>query len=191
MAMHEPRGHRDMFGAIITEPFHEEAQMGVIFMDGGGYLNMCCHGSIGVVTMLVERGYVKVEEPITYINLDTPAGLIKAKAWVEKGKVQEVSIVNVPSFLYKGDMEIEVPSLGKVPLDIAFGGSFFALVDAKDIGVSVSIDNAEELIKRGLAIRQTINENIALVHPTNPFIDQLDLVEIYDSPTSDEADLKM
>ncbi len=82
--MHEPRGHRDMFGAIIMEPFHEKAQMGVIFMDSGGYLNMCGHGSIGVVTMLIERGFIKAEEPITYVKLDTPAGLIKAKAKVKK-----------------------------------------------------------------------------------------------------------
>ncbi|MCF6460794.1 proline racemase family protein [Clostridium sp. Cult3] len=190
MAMHEPRGHRDMFGAIIMEPFHEKAQMGVIFMDSGGYLNMCGHGSIGVVTMLIERGFIKAEEPITYVKLDTPAGLIKAKAKVKKRKVQEVSIVNVPSFLYKRDIEIEVPSLGKIPLDIAFGGSFFGLVAAENIGADLSIDNTEVLIKHGLAIREVVNKKISLVHPTNPFINKVDLVEIYDSPTSDDADLK-
>ncbi len=190
MAIHEPRGHKDMFGAIITEPFHEEAQMGVIFMDSGGYLNMCGHGSIGVITMLIEEGFIEAEEPITYVNLDTPAGLIKAKARVKKRKVQEVSIINVPSFLYKSDIEVEVPSLGKVPLDIAFGGSFFALVDAANIGVNLSLENTEKLIKYGLAIRDTINENITVVHPTNPSINRVDLVEIYDKPTSDEADLK-
>lgn len=190
MAMHEPRGHRDMFGAILMEPFHKDAQIGVIFMDSGGYLNMCGHGSIGVVTMLIERGFINVEEPNAYINLDTPAGLIKTKAKVKRGKVEEVSIINVPSFLYKRDIEIEIPSIGKIPLDIAFGGSFFALVDAKNIGVNLSIDNTEDLIKYGLVIREAVNDTMSIVHPTNPSIARVDLVEIYDAPTSEDADLK-
>ncbi len=190
MAMHEPRGHRDMFGAMITEPIHEEAQMGVIFMDGGGYLNMCGHGSIGVATLLVDRGYVKVTEPITYITLDAPAGLIEAKVRVENGKVVEVSIVNVPSFLYKKDIEIDVPDLGKIPVDISFGGSFFALVNGQNLGIKVDIDNIDELVKYGLIIRDIINDKIPVVHPINPFIDRVDLVEIYDKPSSKEANLK-
>ena len=190
MAMHEPRGHKDMFGAIITKPTHKEAQMGVIFMDGGGYLNMCGHGSIGVATLLVEKGYVEVTEPITYITLDAPAGLIKAKVKVENGKAVEVSIINVPSFLYKKDIEIDVPDLGKVPVDISFGGSFFAIVNGRDLGLDVAIENIDELVKYGLTIRDTINAQIPVVHPTNPFIDRVDLVEIYDKPSSKEANLK-
>ncbi|QQY80221.1 proline racemase [Keratinibaculum paraultunense] len=190
MAMHEPRGHRDMFGAVITEPSNQDAHVGVIFMDGGGYLNMCCHGSMGVSTMLIEKGFIEAKEPITYVKLDTPAGLIEVKAKVDKKKVQEVSIINVPSFLYKNNIKVEVPTLGEIPLDIAFGGSFFALVNAKDIGIRVSVDNVEDLVKYGLAIRQAVNENIDIVHPTNPFIDKVDLVEIYDEPTSNDADLK-
>ena len=190
MVMHEPRGHRDMFGAIITEPAHEEAQMGVIFMDGGGYLNMCCHGSIGVATLLVERGYVKVTEPITCITLDAPAGLIQAKVRVKNGKAEKVSITNVPSFLYKKDIEIELPNVGKIPIDISFGGSFFALVNGQDIGIDVSIDNIDKLVKYGLVIRDIVNKQIPVVHPTNPFIDRVDLVEIYDEPVSKDANLK-
>jgi proline racemase/trans-L-3-hydroxyproline dehydratase len=190
MAMHEPRGHRDMFGAMITEPIHEKAQMGVIFMDGGGYLNMCGHGSIGVATLLVDRGYVKVTEPITYITLDAPAGLIEAKVKVENGKAVEVSIVNVPSFLYKKDIEIDVPDLGKIPVDISFGGSFFALVNGYDLGIKVDIDNIDELVKYGLMIRDIVNTQVPVVHPTNPFIDRVDLVEIYDKPSSKEANLR-
>ena len=190
MAMHEPRGHRNMFGAIITEPVHKVAQMGVIFMDGGGYLNMCCHGSMGVATMLVENGYVKVTEPITYILLDAPAGLIEAKVKVKNGKAVEDSITNVPSFLYKRNIEIELPDIGKIHMDISFGGSFFALVNGQDIGVNVSVDNIDKLVKYGLTIRDIVNEQIPIIHPTNPFIDKVDLVEIYDKPSSKDADLK-
>ena len=90
MVMHEPRGHKDMFGAIITQPTCSEADIGVIFMDGGGYLNMCGHGSIGVSTMLVETGMVERVEPVTEIVLEAPAGLIKARVEVENGDRKSV-----------------------------------------------------------------------------------------------------
>ena len=133
MAMNEPRGHRDMFGAIITSPIHEEADIGVIYMDGGGYLNMCGHGTMAVSTLLVEEKYVEVKEPFTYITLDTPAGLVKAKIKVENGKVLEVSFINVPSFVYKENLMVYMDKIGEVPVDIAFGGSFFAIVRAEDL----------------------------------------------------------
>lgn len=189
-AMHEPRGHKDMFGAIITKPTHKDADWGVIFMDGGGYLNMCCHGSIGVATLLVERGYVKAKEPVTYITLDTPAGLVDAKVKVKNGKALGVSITNVPSFLYKKDIEISLPSVGKIPLDISFGGSFFALVKAEDLKLDLSVENIDKLVKYGLEIRNILNKEIYLSHPTNPNINTVDLVEIYGKASCEDADLK-
>ena len=123
--MLEPRGHRDMFGALLTLPVHEEADYGVIFMDSGGCLNMCGHGSIGTASMLVETGMVEVHEPFTEVVLDSPSGLIRAKVHVVEGEAVEVSILNVPSFLYKKNLSIQTPDFGKVDYDIAFGGSFF------------------------------------------------------------------
>lgn len=190
MAMHEPRGHRDMFGAIITPPCHKDADAGVIFMDSGGYLNMCCHGSMGVATLLVEGGYVKIEEPITYVTLDTPAGLINAEVQVKNKKTLGVSITNVPSFLYKRDLKIEIANIGKISLDISFGGSFFALVNVEDLNLSLSTDNIDKLVKYGLEIRDALNKEISLVHPTNPCINKVDLVEIYGESCNGEADLK-
>lgn len=190
MVMHEPRGHKDMFGAIITQPTLPEADIGVIFMDGGGYLNMCCHGSIGVSTMLVETGMVKMKEPVTDIVLEAPAGLIKAKVSVKNGKVNGVTITNVPSFLLIEDVEIEVPSLGKIKLDISYGGSFFALVNANQLGMNVDLKNINELVEVGLAIRDIVNSEIKVSHPEKPHINSVDLVEIYDLPTTNGADLK-
>ena len=106
-----------MFGSIITQPTTDEADLGIIFMDGGGYLNMCGHGSIGAATVAVETGMVPMVEPVTELTLESPAGLIKSKVSVKNDKVTEVSIVNVPAFLYKRDVEIEVPEIGKVTLD--------------------------------------------------------------------------
>lgn len=188
--MHEPRGHNDMFGSIITAPVKEEADFGIIFMDGGGYLNMCGHGTIGAVTASIETGMVEAIEPITEVTLDTPAGLVRAKAKVENGKVKEVSFVNVAAFHYKKDVEIEVPDLGKITFDISFGGSFFAIVDAKQIGLKVKPENASKLSEMGLKIRDIINETIEMQHPELAHIKTVDLVEIYDEPTHPEANYK-
>jgi len=190
MTMHEPRGHGDMFGAILMEPTKKEADIGVIFMDSGGYLNMCGHGSIGVSTILVDEGYVKVEEPITNITLDTPAGLVRAKVEVENKKAKGVSIENVPAFLYKENIKIEISELGQVPVDISFGGSFFALVDSKYLNLKISLENIDEIIKLALIIREKINNKVKVIHPNIPDINKVDLVEIYGKPTNSIADLK-
>ena len=149
--MHEPRGHNDMFGSIITSSNNKEADFGIIFMDGGGYLNMCGHGSIGAATVAVETGMVEMVEPVTNINMEAPAGLIKAKVMVENEKVKEVSITNVPSFLYMEDATLEVPSLNKtITFDISFGGSFFAIIHAKELGVNVETSQVDVLKKLGI-----------------------------------------
>lgn len=185
--MHEPRGHKDMFGSIITAPTHPEADLGIIFMDGGGYLNMCGHGSIGAATIAVETGMVEVKEPYTDIVLEAPAGLVKARVKVVNGKAVECSIVNVPSFLYKRDVEIEVPEIGKVKLDIAFGGSFFAIVHCSQLGMDIDPANATKLSQVGLQIRDIINSTIEIQHPTLSHIKTVDLVEIYGPAKSEDA----
>lgn len=188
--MLEPRGHKDMFGSILTAPVNEEADLGIIFMDGGGYLNMCGHGTIGAVTVALETGMVEMDEPYTQVVLDSPAGLIRATAKIENKKVKEVSFKNVPSFHYKKDVEIEVPEIGKIKLDISFGGSFFAIVSAKDIGISVKPENIQALTKKALLIRDILNESVEIKHPTLDHIKTVDLVEIYDEPTHPDADYK-
>ena len=188
--MLEPRGHKDMFGSIITAPVSEEADIGIIFMDGGGYLNMCGHGTIGAVTVLLETGMVEMKEPYTKVVLDSPAGLIRATAKVENQKVKEVSFKNVPAFHYKNDVEIEVPEIGKIKFDISFGGSFFAIVSAKEIGVKVDPKNTQKLTKVALQIRDIINETVEIKHPTLDHIQTVDLVEIYDDPTHPDANYK-
>lgn len=188
--MHEPRGHKDMFGAIITAPVDPKADLGVIFMDSGGYLNMCGHGSIGVVTVAIQTGMVSITEPVTNVILDTPAGLIKARAKVMQGKVKSVTIQNVPAFLYKKDQRLDIPGIGDITLDIAFGGSFFAIVSAKELDIKVDLDNTEVLTKLGVTIRDIVNKQIKVQHPLKKHINTVDLVEIYDEATHPEADFK-
>ena len=176
--LHEPRGHKDMFGAIITPPIHEEADFGIIFIDDGGYLDMCGHGTIGVMTAAVETGLVKPVEPVNEVNVDTPAGLIKGKAKVKGKYVEEVTIKNVPSFLYKKNVKIHVDEIGKIKVDISYGGNFFALVDADEIKIPIELKNIEKLTKIGLEIRDKINKKVKVKHPTQD-ITSVDLVEIY------------
>lgn len=177
--MLEPRGHKDMFGSIITQPTKEEADLGIIFMDGGGYLNMCGHGSIGAATVAVETGMVEVKEPYTNITLEAPAGLIKATVKVKDGKAVETSIENVPAFLYKENIKIELPEIGKILVDISFGGSFFVLVKASDLGIEINPKNSTQISKIGLQIRDIVNKTIKIEHPTLKHIKTVDLVEIY------------
>ena len=187
--MLEPRGHRDMFGALLTAPVHEEADFGVIFMDSGGCLNMCGHGSIGTASMVVETGMIPAEEPYTEVVLDAPSGLIRTSVHVVDGRAAEVSILNVPAFLYQKGLKTNLPGIGEVHFDISFGGSFFALVNAKEIGIPLEIQNVEKLTEVGMALREKINRTIEIRHPYLD-ITTVDLVEFYDETDNKKANLK-
>lgn len=176
--MLEPRGHKDMFGAIVTKPIHQEADLGVIFMDSGGYLNMCGHGSIGTATIAVETGLVKVVEPYTHVVLDAPAGIIRTHVKVENHRAIEVSIENVPAFLYKEDLMIEVEGYGEVQVDISFGGSFFALVDAESLGCEIKVEYLPYFKDLAMKLMKKINETMEIQHPYLD-ITTVDLVEFY------------
>ena len=188
--MHEPRGHNDMFGSIITQPTMPEADLGIIFMDGGGYLNMCGHGSIGAATVAVETGMVEVKEPYTQIKLEAPAGLVTANVKVENGQAKEVSVINVPAFLYKEGVKIDLPGVGTVTFDISFGGSFFAIVKASELGVEIEPKNINIITERAMELMKLINETIQVQHPIKTHIKTVDLVEVYGPAKNPEATLQ-
>lgn len=189
MAMHEPRGHADMFGAVLTEATDPEADYGMLFIDGAGCLNMCGHGTIGVATALVETEMVKVQEPYTDLVLEAPAGLIRVRVEVEDGHAKSVSFRNVPAFLYKKDVKVEVPELGSVTCDISFGGNFFALVKNTEMKVDIAPENLKDIIPKALSLKKCINEQISIQHPELD-IHTVDLVEIYGEAKSPEADMQ-
>lgn len=188
--MLEPRGHNDMFGSVMTQPCDPEADFGVIFMDGGGYLNMCGHGTIGAMTVAVETGVVEVTEPITNIVMEAPAGIVRGEVSVVNGKAKEVAFQNVPAFLYKEGVEVELPGVGKVKFDISFGGSFFAIIHASELGLEIVPENAAKLTDLSMKLRDIINETVEIQHPTLSHIKTVDLIEIYDKPTHPEATYK-
>ncbi len=187
--MLEPRGHNDMFGSILTNPTVDEADFGIIFMDGGGYLNMCGHGTIGAVTAAIETGMVEMVEPVTKVVLEAPAGIVRAEAEVKNGKVQKVAFVNVPAFLYKKDQKVVLDGK-EITFDISFGGSFFAIVNAKQLGLEIKPENTTALTDIALKLRDVINAEIEIQHPTLAHIKTVDLVEIFDEPTHPEATYK-
>lgn len=188
--MHEPRGHNEMFGAFICEPVHDEADYGIIFMDAGGYLNMCGHNTIAAMTAAVETGWVDVEpgQKLVKITQDTPAGLVYGEANLsEDYYVDSVSFENVESFLYKEGVKVDVPEIGELTIDISFGGSFFALLPAKDLGLEIKPENSSKFSELGIKIRDAVNEQIEIQHPTLEHIKTVDLVEIYGPATSPDA----
>jgi len=192
--MFEPRGHNDMFGAFLLPPVREEADIGIVFMDGGGYLNMCGHNTIAAVAIVLEAGIVERKEQgsTETVVLDTPAGLVTAIATYDDcgTRVKEVSFDNVASFLYKEDVKVAVPGVGEITLDISFGGSFFAILHADEIGLKIIPDNASKLSDVSMKIMAAVNEQIEMQHPTLSHIKTVDLVEIYDAPTHPEATYK-
>lgn len=188
--MLEPRGHADMFGAILCEPCSKEADYGMIFLDGAEYLNMCGHGTIGVATVLVEMNMVKVSEPYTYLTLEAPAGLVKVKVHVENGRALDVTFTNVPAFVYEKDLVVNVPDVGDVKMDICFGGSFFAIIEAASLGLEISTQNVEKNVPVALKILDYLKENHPVAHPLLPEINKVELIELYGPAKSADADVQ-
>jgi len=186
----EPRGHDDIFLTIITSPVNSKADLGVIYKGQYEYFFMCGHGTIGTVTVAIETGMIRAQEPITTVLLDTPSGIVTAKAEVKDGVVKSVTIRNVPSFLYKKDYFVEVPKVGKIKGDISFGGDFYFITESKDIGINLENIAIDDLIKIGSEIKNTINSSITVKHPFIKEIHEIHGVIINELPTHPKANCK-
>ena len=162
--MWEPRGHADMYGAVITPPVSSGADCGVLFMHNEGYSTMCGHGIIAMVTAGLERGLFEVRDPQA-IRIDSPAGRITASAHLDSaGMVESVSFLNVPSFVLLPQLEVEVEGRS-VECTIAFGGAFYAYVDAAPFGFQLKAGEAPEVIRLGQAIKEAVNDEFDIRHP--------------------------
>ena len=164
MLMWEPRGHADMYGGILVPPDHDEAQVGVLFMHNEGYSTMCGHGTIALATALVESGAIPATGVATPIGIDAPCGLVRAVAHVHENelasahasgrtpRVHEVTFENVPSFAAALDVAIDVPGYGSLTVDVGYGGAFYALIDASQLGIEMRAESAAALAAAGRAI---------------------------------------
>lgn len=163
--MWEPRGHADMYGALLTEPASPENDVGVIFLHNEGYSTMCGHGIIGLTMVLLDCGLLRKEEEPAVVRIEAPAGLITAYAHRQGGRVRRVAFHNVPSFVYLADQSVQVPGLGEVRFDIAFGGAFYAFVQAEEVGVGLEATDFRNLIEVGMRIKHAIMEAVPIRHP--------------------------
>jgi proline racemase len=182
--MFEPHGHANMSGTYITAPCTPGTDFGVIFIEVSGSWPMCGHGTIAAATVAVETGIVPKVEPFTYINLDTAAGVVRVKVEVKDGTAKSVELRNIPSFLYKRDLRIQVPELGSVMLDIAYGGNFYAIVEADQLNLKIEPESAGEVVRLGRMIRDAVGQQVEVVHPTKPEIRNVGMIRfVVDSET--------
>jgi trans-L-3-hydroxyproline dehydratase len=166
--MWEPRGHADMYGCLVVPPVSPGADFGVLFLHNEGYSTMCGHGIIAITKVVLETGFLPIAEPETTVRIDTPAGLVTAHARVKAGQVQSVYFHNVPSFVLALDETVEVPGLGRVRYDLAFGGAFYAYVQAEEVGLSCTPENFRALIEKGRVIKQAVMASRPIPHPFEP-----------------------
>ena len=164
----EPRGHRDMYGAIIVEPDTLDADFGVIFIHNEGFSTGCGHAVIALTKVFVETGLIPMNEPETEVKMDVPSGFIKSYAKVKNGQVTGVRFENVPSFVQSLDTEIDVPGIGKINYDLAFGGAFYAFVDVAQLGLNCTSKYQNQLIETGIKIKHAVMDSVKMVHPLEP-----------------------
>tara|TARA_Y100000590_G_scaffold448187_1_gene584466 strand:+ start:4210 stop:5250 length:1041 start_codon:yes stop_codon:yes gene_type:complete len=169
----EPRGHENMYGAIIVSPDTNGADFGVIFIHNQGYSTGCGHAVIALTKVFVETGLIDKKEPITEVKMDVPSGFIRAYANVENEKITGVGFQNVPSFVQLLDEELNVPELGRIRYDLAFGGAFYAFVDVDQVDLECRPEFYSQLIEVGMKIKQEIMAAVEIKHPTEPDMDFL------------------
>ena len=170
LLMNEPRGHPAMSGAILQPSTRPDCDMGIVYIEVSGCLPMCGHGTIGAVTVMIHNKLIPVTEPITTVRLDTPAGVVIAVAEVENGKAKNVTLTNVPSFVVGLDRTVDVPGVGEVTYDIAFGGNFYGIIPTERLGLEHSRANKQAMLDTALRMMDAINAKEEPVHPENPEI---------------------
>lgn len=185
--LREPRGFAGLLGAVVTEPTVPEADIGVIYLWTDGYFSACGDSTYSVSAVLVNTGMVEVTEPVTEIVMDTVAGLVKSKVTVEDMEAKSISMEGVPSF-YSETVKMDVPDVGMVEADIAYGGLWYAFINAASIGLEPTLQNKDYWIPLGWKIRNHLAENVKIAHPDFPEFNVLDLVTFYTEPTVKGAD---
>ncbi|MGB0523004.1 MAG: proline racemase family protein [Flammeovirgaceae bacterium] len=164
--MWEPRGHADMYGCIITPPNDEEADFGIIFLHNEGYSTMCGHATIAITKLAIELGWVPKQAPETKVVIDAPCGRLYAYAIMKNETVEAVRFHCVPSFVVALDQHVEVAGLGKINYDLAYGGAFYAYVDANQLNLSLTPENYAKHTELGMRIKRAVmTSNQAIHHP--------------------------
>lgn len=167
--MFEPRGHDMMSGSILYPPHDPSNDVAVLFIETSGCLPMCGHGTIGTITIAVEKGLIKPKVQ-GEIRMEAPAGLVKIRYTEEEGKVKTVRLTNVPAFLAATELKVECPDLGELIVDVSYGGNFYAIVDVQKNFPGLEHYSADKLIAWARAMRKDINSKYEFIHPQDPTI---------------------
>ncbi|NNF99942.1 MAG: hypothetical protein HKM93_11230 [Desulfobacteraceae bacterium] len=176
----EPRGHREIMAAVLTEPVSPNGAFGLFYMDARRYPFLCGHATIGAVATLIETGTLKVADGDTVVTVDTPSGPLAAHARIQDGRVASVAIDMVPSFVLDTNRELDISGFGKVSVDLVCVGGFFAMVSAPAIGIDLVPANSQRLISLGMAIIDAANRACEVYHPLRPEVRSVDVTEFHD-----------
>jgi trans-L-3-hydroxyproline dehydratase len=205
--MLEPRGHADMYGAILTEPVSPGSHAGVLFMHNEGYSTMCGHGIVAVTTIALERGLLMPGGDGTSVVYDSPAGTIRARARIGAGgagkagtageagrmagagRVESVAFLNVPSFVLHGGLIVKLGSR-QIRADVAFGGAFYAIVDSEAVGLPIDVPHLPELRRVGMEIKHAIDAAQTVQHPLEPGLRGIYGTIFTGPPVDERSDLR-
>jgi 4-hydroxyproline epimerase len=186
--MFEPRGHDVMSGSILYPALRDDVDASILFIETSGCLPMCGHGTIGTVTVMIEEGLVRPRNPGT-LRLEVPAGIVEAAYETDNaGHVVNVKITNVPSFLYRRDLEIDLPGLGPVKFDVAYGGNFYAIIEPQPGFAGMEQLSASDIQRLSPVARRLINEKYTFEHPEYPTITGLRHIMWTGAPKNPAAD---
>jgi proline racemase len=164
LVVNEPRGHADMYGCFITPPDDRDADLGVVFFHRDGFSTACGHGTIALVTWAIESGLIEATGPTHRVVVDAPSGRIEAMAEVDGNRVTAVTITNVPSYVSARSIPVQLTS-GVVGIDVAYGGAYYASVDAAEIGIPVEAWNLDRFVAVARELKQVLEDNPAVEHP--------------------------
>ncbi|NIM49906.1 MAG: hypothetical protein GTN62_06425 [Gemmatimonadales bacterium] len=188
--LREPRGYPALCCNLILPPTHPAADAGFVIMEQTEYPAMSGSNTICVATVLIETGMVPAQEPVTELALEAPAGLIRVRAEVSSGKVTSVTFENVPAFAAHLDAEIDVPTLGPVTVDVAYGGMFYVIADAEPLGLCLAPDEGREIVRLGEMIKAAAREQLPVAHPENPAISGVTISQLSGPPSQRGASRK-
>ncbi|XP_006632209.1 trans-L-3-hydroxyproline dehydratase [Lepisosteus oculatus] len=182
--MFEPRGHYDMYGALVVQSELSDAHLGVLFMHNEGYSTMCGHAVIALGRFAVDYGLIEApQSPETQVNIHCPCGLVKAFVEYCNGRAGKVRFHSVPAFAFAIDVAVSVPGYGEVLVDIGYGGAFYAIVSAETFGVDVKTSRTRDLVDIATAVSNAVKSQVELHHPTSP-----DLAFLYGTILTDGKD---
>jgi proline racemase len=175
----EPRGHRGIMAAVVTEPVSSKGKFGLFYMDARRYPYLCGHATIGAIASLIETGALESDDGDTLITVDTPSGPLEAHTQIRDGRAKSVAIEMVPSFVFDTGCELEIAEFGKVSVDLVCVGGFFAMVSTRSIGLDLVPANNQRLISLGMAVIDAANRKFSVSHPERPEVNTVDVTEFY------------